>query len=205
MGLEQVLVPWKVPSGEGTGEKEQTQQMEQSWGLQCSQMGLEQGLGPLKGPSAARSVEKVRSLLRVQLWVLPWTVRGLVLELVLVVIALLAVATVHAAVPPVLDGVVAAVLHHACDLGPLLANAGDLLLDEAALLLGDGAVVEVGLEVLVPALAALLGRARVHHLRNLHPAADALFLRHAQQQRVDADRALEEEKSPLGELCRLTD
>lgn len=67
-------------------------------------------------------------------------------------------APVDAAVLPVLHGVVAAVVEAVGNLRPALAHVGDEALDEAALIVSDGAVAQAGLEVLVVALAALLGQ-----------------------------------------------
>lgn len=72
-------------------------------------------------------------------------------------------ATVHAAIPPVLDSVVAAAAQAASDLSPALAHLSDHLLNQLTLLGSDGVMVEVGLQVLVISLTALLGRASAHH------------------------------------------
>jgi hypothetical protein len=77
----------------------------------------------------------------------------------LAAVVVAAAATVHSTIPPVLDGIVAATTQTTGDLGPTLAHLGDHLLDENALLGSDGIMVEVGLEVLVESLTALLGRA----------------------------------------------
>jgi hypothetical protein len=62
-------------------------------------------------------------------------------------------------VPPILDGVVAAVSAQLPrNLGPFWPHLGDERLDLVALLLADGSLVEAGLEVLVESLPALLGR-----------------------------------------------
>jgi hypothetical protein len=77
----------------------------------------------------------------------------------LAAVVVAAAATVHSTIPPVLDGIVAATPQTTSDLGPTLAHLSDHLLDENALFGGDGIMVEVGLEVLVETLTALLGRA----------------------------------------------
>lgn len=82
---------------------------------------------------------------------------------------------VLATIPPVLHGVVAAAVELACDLGPLLAHLSDQALNDLALFGSNGLVVERGLEVLVEALAALLGRAGAQHLRYPHPVVGALL------------------------------
>lgn len=82
---------------------------------------------------------------------------------------------VHAAVPPVLDGIVAAVAQAAGDLGPTLAHFIHHAFDQETLVGGDGLPVQSGLEVLVEAFPTLLGRAEVHMLRNAHPVVRALF------------------------------
>lgn len=88
---------------------------------------------------------------------------------------LFSLATVLAAIPPVLDGVVASVLHVAGDLSPLLAHHLDHFFDPPALLLGDRLVVKLGLEVLVPPLTALLWRPGLQDVRYLHPFSGAFL------------------------------
>jgi hypothetical protein len=83
-------------------------------------------------------------------------------------------AAVHATIPPVLDSVVAATAKAASDLGPALAHLGDHLLNQLTLLGSDGIMVEVGLQVLVVSLTALLGRASAHHARDTDPVVSAL-------------------------------
>ena len=91
---------------------------------------------------------------------------------------------VHAAIPPVLDGVVAAVAQAAGDLCPTLAHLIHHALDHQALVGRDGFPVQRGLEVLVEALTALLGRAEVHLLRDADPVVGALFAHELQEQLV---------------------
>lgn len=74
---------------------------------------------------------------------------------------LVASASVHASIPPILHGIVAAAAEPASDLCPPLAHLGDHLLDHDAFLRSNGVMVEVGLEVLVEALSALFRRARL--------------------------------------------
>lgn len=91
---------------------------------------------------------------------------------------------VHAAVPPVLNCIVAAVSKASCNLGPALAHFVDHPLDHQALLSRDGLTVQRGLEVLVEALPALLGRAVVHVLRDADPVVGALFANQLKEQLV---------------------
>ena len=86
----------------------------------------------------------------------------------------IALSAVLAAVPPVLDGVVAAALESACDLGPPLAHVGDQLLNQFALFLGDGVVVQRGLQVLVVSFAALLWRSGGDFLGYADPVVRAI-------------------------------
>ena len=72
------------------------------------------------------------------------TVRGILLE-----------ALLHRRVPVVLDGVVAAAGQVLGDLGPAVAHAGVQLVEELVLLLGPRRLLDLGVEVVVPALAAL--------------------------------------------------
>jgi hypothetical protein len=83
-------------------------------------------------------------------------------------------AAVHATIPPVLDSVVAATTQTTSDLGPALAHLSNHLLNQLTLLGSDGVMVEVGLQVLVVSLAALLGRASAHHARDADPVVSAL-------------------------------
>ena len=71
---------------------------------------------------------------------------------------------VHATIPPVLHGVVAAVAQSSCDLGPSLSHLVDHALDHQPLLGGDGFTVQRRLQILVEALPTLLGRPIVHVL-----------------------------------------
>ena len=73
-------------------------------------------------------------------------------------------ATVDASVPPVLDSVVTAIRHIASDLGPFPPEILDHILDEVTFFAGDGVVVQIGLEILIPSLSALLGGSVADHL-----------------------------------------
>jgi len=125
---------------------------------------------------------EVHALLR---QVLLYNLAGLANHLLLDVLLLLtrlhlgtalsvASAAVHATIPPVLDSIVAATAQAASDLGPALAHLGDHLLNQLTLLGSDGVMVEVGLQVLVISLTALLGRASAHHARDADPVMGAL-------------------------------
>jgi hypothetical protein len=70
---------------------------------------------------------------------------------------LIASSSVHPSIPPILDGIVAASTKSAGDLGPSLAHFRNHLLDHDAFLGSDGVMVEVGLQVLMISLSALLG------------------------------------------------
>lgn len=94
-------------------------------------------------------------------------------------------ALVGAAIPPVLDGIVAAaVVQQPRDLGPFFADLVDQLLDHLALLLGDWALVETGLEVLVVALPALLGAAHFELRGDFDPVLGPELLYQLQQRSV---------------------
>ena len=77
------------------------------------------------------------------------------------------------AIPPVLDSVVAAAFQHPGDIGPLLADDADLRLDEHALALVDRGMIEIRVEVLMPAFTALLWSPVTNVARDLDPLADA--------------------------------
>lgn len=83
---------------------------------------------------------------------------------------------VCSSVPPVLDGVIRTAVEMAGNLGPLFAVLCHQLLNVDALLLGNGAVVERGLEVLVVSFSALFGRARAENLRDAHPVGGAMVV-----------------------------
>lgn len=91
---------------------------------------------------------------------------------------------VHAAIPPVLDGVVTAVAQSAGNLGPTLAHVGHHAFDQQSLFSGNGLAVEGRFEVLVEALPTLLRRAVVHVLRDAHPVVRALFAHQLDKQLV---------------------
>lgn len=73
-------------------------------------------------------------------------------------VGVVAPSAVHAAVPPVLDGIVAAATQSSRDLRPSLAHFSDHLFDEHSFLGSDRVMVQVWFEILMEALAALLGR-----------------------------------------------
>lgn len=114
------------------------------------------------------------------------------LELVLVVLMLVLMplvvrplASVLAAVPPVLDGVVAAAITQPPgDLGPLLADFPHKLLDQVPLRLGDGIRVEAWSQVLVVPLPALLGRPPLDLVGDADPVQRARALHEVQEKGV---------------------
>lgn len=91
---------------------------------------------------------------------------------------------VHASIPPVLDGVVAAVAQSPGDLRPALSHFVDHPFDHHALLGGDGLVVQGRLQVLVESLPALLGRSVAHVLRDAYPVVGSLFAHELEQRLV---------------------
>lgn len=101
----------------------------------------------------------IRRLLVVLLWT-SWDFGPAVIE---------PLPTVHAAVPPILDCVVAASMQSPCNLGPSLAHLSDHTLDEDALLWRDWVEVKRGLEVLMEALAALFRASSADHLADTDP------------------------------------
>lgn len=82
---------------------------------------------------------------------------------------------VLAPIPPVLDGIVTPTGETASNLGPALADIPHKSLDIPTLLHGDGVVSEAGLEVLVIALAALLGGAGAQRLGDDDPIERAMY------------------------------
>lgn len=88
--------------------------------------------------------------------------------------SLLSVATVHSAIPPVLDLVVAAVAHFARNVRPSLSLNGDKLLDPASFFFADGRLVQVRIEVLRPSLSYLLCRSILHLGGHFGPMAHSV-------------------------------
>ena len=89
--------------------------------------------------------------------------------------------SVHAAIPPVLDGVVASAMQSASNLGPPLAHLGDHPLNQDTLLGRDGIQVQRRLEILVEPLTALLGRPGLHELRDAHPIVSSVTVDQIEQ------------------------
>ena len=81
---------------------------------------------------------------------------------------------VHAAIPPVFNGIIAAPMQSTGNLGPTLAHFGDHAFYLEALFGADGFVVEGRLEVLVISFATLLGGAGANELSNADPVQGAL-------------------------------
>ena len=92
--------------------------------------------------------------------------------------------TVHATIPPVLHCIVATPSEAPCNLGPPLAHLANHLLDNETFLWRDGLVVEIGLQVLVKALAALLWRPCLYRRRNPHPVMCAVYIHQVDQMRI---------------------
>lgn len=100
-----------------------------------------------------------------------WTLRA---RLHLGAALLVASSAVLSAVPPVLDGIVAATTQSTGNLSPALTHLSNHLLDQSTLFGSDGVVVEVWLEVLVVAFSALLWRASLDHGRDANPVVSTL-------------------------------
>jgi hypothetical protein len=81
--------------------------------------------------------------------------------------------SVLAAVPPVLDGVIAATIESARDLCPLLSHLGYHSLNCLALFWGNGVMVKIGLQVLMVAFPTLLWRPRLDVVRDADPVVRA--------------------------------
>ena len=85
-------------------------------------------------------------------------------------------AAVHATIPPVLDGIVAAAVEAASNLGPALAHLSHQALDQGALFGRDGIVVKRGLEVLMEPLPTLFWCAGADQRRNPNPVVGSMGL-----------------------------
>lgn len=83
-------------------------------------------------------------------------------------------ASVGAAVPPILDGIVQAATQMAGNFGPFFAVLGHKLLNQKPFLEGDGVAVEQRLQILVVTLAALLGRPAAQQTRDADPVCWAV-------------------------------
>ena len=97
---------------------------------------------------------------------------------------LVAASAILTAVPPVLDGIVTSATQATSDLSPALAHLGDHLLDQSTLFGGNGLMVEVGLEVLVIPLTALLGRTGLDHRGYPYPVVGTLGVDQADEDLV---------------------
>lgn len=99
---------------------------------------------------------------------------------VLLIVRLGVTSTIHplaavlAAIPPVLDSIVASTIEAASNLGPPLSNLPYQLIDLGTFLGGDGLVVKSRLQVLVIALAALLGCPGSKGLGDSYPVEGAV-------------------------------
>lgn len=91
---------------------------------------------------------------------------------------------VHAAIPPILNGVVAAVTEAASNFSPTLAHLIDHAFDHKTLVGRNGFPIQRGLEVLVEAFPTLLRRAVVHVLRDADPVVRALLTNKLQEQLI---------------------
>jgi hypothetical protein len=109
---------------------------------------------------------------------------------VLLIVRLRVTPTIHplaavlAAIPPVLDSIVTSTIEAASNLGPTLSNLPHQLIDLGALLRGDGLVVKTRLQVLVIALAALLGCPGSEGLGNSYPVEGAMGVDKFHQVRI---------------------
>lgn len=81
---------------------------------------------------------------------------------------------VHAAIPPVLNCVIAAAAESASDLGPPLAHLADHLLDHDTFLGSNGLVIEIRLQILMVPLTALLRRACLDRRGDADPIVRAM-------------------------------
>lgn len=82
--------------------------------------------------------------------------------------------SVHAAIPPVLDGVVTAAVESSRDLSPPLPNLGDQTFDEEAFLGTNRFVIQRRLQILMISLSTLLRRSRANELCDAYPVERAL-------------------------------
>lgn len=92
--------------------------------------------------------------------------------------------SVHASIPPVLHGVVAASSESSGDLSPSLSHLCNHLLDQDALLRCNGIVVEVGLEVLVISLSALFWGTGLDGCRYPYPVVSSMNIDQVKEQVV---------------------
>ena len=88
------------------------------------------------------------------------------------------------AVPPVLDGVVAAAGHLTRNVGPASASVFDQHRDLCTLIGRDGVVAQDRIQILGPAFSTLLGRAGSDGVRDANPMIRASVVDHVAQMRV---------------------
>lgn len=100
-----------------------------------------------------------------------WLRTGVEFDSALLVVA---ASPVHATIPPILDCVVAASSQTSGNLSPSLAHLGNHLLDHDTFLRSDGVMVEVGLEVLVISLSALLWGSSLNGRRYPDPVVGSM-------------------------------
>ena len=95
-----------------------------------------------------------------------------------------ATATIHAAVPPILYGIVASAWKSSCDFGPSLSHLCDQLLNKLAFLRCDRLMAQSWLQVLMIPLPALFRGSRYKELRNLDPIMSTVHIDKAQQRGI---------------------
>lgn len=92
--------------------------------------------------------------------------------------------TVHPAVPPILDGVVAASGQPSCNLGPALPHVEDIPFDLLAFLGSDWIMAQRRLQVLMISFATLLRSPGDDLVGDLHPVVGALVGNECEQAEV---------------------
>lgn len=93
-----------------------------------------------------------------------------------------ATSSIHPAIPPVLDSVVAAASQPSGNLSPPFPHLRYHLLNHDALFWRDGIVIQVGLQILVEPFTTLLGRTRLDGLRYPDPVVRAMEVDQRQQE-----------------------
>lgn len=93
-------------------------------------------------------------------------------------------ASIHTAVPPVLDRIVTSIPQPPSDFSPSFAQISHQPFDEFSLLRRDRFVVQTGFQVLVISFSALFGRSMLHVLRNSYPVVWSLSFHKSQERGI---------------------
>jgi hypothetical protein len=92
--------------------------------------------------------------------------------------------SIHTPVPPIFDGIVAAITDASGNISPPLPDFGDQLLDHFTFTRGDWVMIQRRLQVLVIPLATLFRRSVLHVLRDANPVVRALAVHELEESSI---------------------